>query len=482
LNAIAVPQAQLDPTPLRDPNTTIRGKSLHLLFMVTIPKSQSPYLLQTLHWVFDPLSYADMHFQAMGDVFSVELPPATPERSLTFLNHPEAIQYVLNHDNGDLFSAPGELNALAEGLLGKHSILMQSGRKHRRRRKLMMPPFHGERMKAYGDRICQITQEVIADWSVNQTIVARDEMQKITMRVILQAVFGLYGGERYRQLEVLLAERLNAVSSPLASILVFFPQLAMDLGPMSPGGQMRRTADEIDRLLYAEIRERRAQHDPERSDVLSLLLSARDENGDGLTDEELHDELLTLLVAGHETTATALAWALYWIHRLPAVKHTLMAELEAHQNADPLTCRLPYLNAVCNETLRIYPVALITLLRRVEKSCQVMGYDLEAGSTVTACIYLLHHREDVYPDAQVFRPERFLERSFSSSEFLPFGGGSRRCIGAALAMYEMTLVLHQILTHCQLELADDTPVKPVRRGGTLAPAGGVKLRVAAPSV
>lgn len=445
--------------------------------MATVPQSYTPHLLQTLQWIFDPLGYARGRFQSMGDIFEVKLPPATQDESFIFLNHPEAVQYLLSHDNGEFFSSPGELNTLGESLLGKSSILMQSGQEHRRRRKLMMPPFHGKRMKAYGDLIGQITQEVMATWVEGQILTVRDEMQKITMRVILQAVFGLYSGERYQQLERLLAKRLNAVSSPLTSVFVFFPQLTVDLGPLSPGGQMRQIAEQIDDLLYAEIRDRRTHHDPNRSDVLSLLLSARDENDNGLTDEDLHDELMTLLVAGHETTATALAWAFYWIHYLPSVKTTLMTELDQHHEADQLTIsRLPYLNAVCNEALRIYPIGLVTLLRRTEKPCQVMGYDLQPGDLVTACIYLLHHREDVYPQADEFRPERFLERSFSPYEFLPFGGGSRRCIGAALAMYEMTLVLQTILSQCELELAENSPVQPIRRGGTLAPLGGVRLK------
>ncbi|MEM6353627.1 MAG: cytochrome P450 [Cyanobacteria bacterium P01_D01_bin.14] len=445
--------------------------------MSTIPKSYTPMLLEALQWGFDPLGYAESRARIMGDVFSTNLPPASEGESLIFLNHPQAVQCLLSQDNGDIFSAPGELNALGEGFFGKNSILMQSGTEHRRRRKLLMPPFHGERMKAYGDLICQIAQGVMADWQTGQVITARNEMQKMTMRVILQAVFGLHSGDRYRRLEKLLAERLDAVSSPFTSILVFFPQLTADLGPLSPGGYIKRLSEEIDQLLYAEIEERRASHDPNRSDVLSLLLSAHDESGEGLSDVELRDELMTLLVAGHETTATALAWALYWIHAQPDVKQTLLDELDAHRQADQLTLsRLPYLNAVCNETLRIYPVGLLTLGRRVEKACQIMGYDLKPGDLVTACIYLVHHREDIYPNADAFRPERFLERQYSPYEFLPFGGGSRRCIGSALAMYEMTLILHQILTSSELALAEYQPVKPVRRGATLAPMGGVKLR------
>lgn len=306
--------------------------------------------------------------------------------------------------------------------------------------------------------------------------------------MILQAVFGLHQGDRYRRLEVLLAERLNLVSSPLTSIFIFFPWLMVDLGPQSIGGRVRRLVEETDQLIYAEIQERRANLDPDRTDVLSLLLSARDPQGEGLTDEELHDELMTLLVAGHETTATALAWALYWIHCLPEVQQKLLAELAPWGHSSDLTSsdltgsdltmisRLPYLNAVCNETLRIYPVAMVTLPRRVEKPISLLGYDLEVGSLLLGCIYLIHHRQELYPDSKQFRPKRFLEQQFSPGEFLPFGGGVRRCIGSALAMYEMTLILSVVLGNYELELIETKPVQPKRRGGTLAPGGDIRFR------
>lgn len=445
--------------------------------MATIPRSKTPHLLQMLQWVFNPLGYIETNVQRLGDLFGAAISPTHPDKTI-LVNHPEAIRFLLTRDNSEEITAPGEVNALVEPIVGKHSIFLLNGQHHRQRRKLMMPPFHGDRMRGYGAIIRKVTKDVISEWQTEQTFCVRDAMQKITMRVILQAVFGLYEGDRYRRLEQLLAERLNMISSPLTSFFVFFPQLLVDLGPRSPGGRIRRIVEEIDQLLYAEIRERRARLDLSCTDVLSLLLSARDEGGQGLTDEELHDELITLLMAGHETTATALAWALYWIYRIPHVREALMQELEPWQNSDDLEtiARLPYLTAVCNETLRIYPVGLVTLPRRIEKPLQVMEYDLEVGSLPMGCIYAVHHREDLYPNSHEFRPERFLERQFSAYEFLPFGGGVRRCIGAAFAMYEMKLVLHTILEHCELELATSKAVKPKRRGGTLAPGGGVSMR------
>ena len=189
------------------------------------------------------------------------------------------------------------------------------------------------------------------------------------------------------------------------------------------------------------------------------------------------DELMTLLLAGHETTATALAWALYWVHKLPNIREQILQELETlGDNPEPLNiARLPYLTAVCNETLRIYPVAVLTVSRAVKESVELMGYRLEPGTRLYGCIYLTHHREDIYPNSQQFKPERFLERQFSPYEFLPFGGGVRRCIGEALALFEMKLVLATILQRYELALADQRPERPKRRGVTFAPERGVKM-------
>jgi cytochrome P450 len=254
--------------------------------------------------------------------------------------------------------------------------------------------------------------------------------------------------------------------------MLFFPLLQQDLGRWSPWGRFLRQQQQIDDLIYAEIRERREQLDPSRTDILSLLMAARDQAGESMTDVELRDELMTLLTAGHETTASALTWALYWIHKLPEVREKLLQELDSlGDDPDPNTItRLPYLSAVCSETLRIYPVALITFPRRAKVLLEIMGYQFEPGTLVTGCIYLTHQREDIYPEAKRFRPERFLERQFSPYEYLPFGGGSRRCIGAAFAIFEMKLVLATILQEKQLALTNNRQAKPVRRGLTATPS------------
>jgi cytochrome P450 len=430
-------------------------------------------LLQVFQWISDPVSYMETTAKEYGDIFTSPVGVGIGE--LVFLSNPQGLQTILS--NPKQFPASGNLNKIMQPLLGSNSIVLLDGQAHKTRRKLVLPPFHGERMHAYGQLICDTAKNVTSQWTVNQPFTIRDTVQKITMRVILQAVFGLHDGSRYRLLEELLSARLDATSSPLNATLIFFPFLAKDYGAWSPGAKIKRQQQQIDELLYAEIRDRRAEGKSDRTDILSLLLSARDENGQGMSNEELRDELMTLLAAGHDTTATGLAWAFYWTHRLPEVKEKLLAEIDSMgENPDPMSLfKLPYLTAVCQETLRIYPVGMLTFPRMVQEPVEVAGKHLEAGTIVVGCIHLLHHREDLYPEPKQFKPERFLERQFSPYEYMPFGAGARRCVGAALAEFEMKLVLATILKQYQLELAESRPVKPQRRGLTLGPAGGVKM-------
>ncbi|MEO0532965.1 MAG: cytochrome P450 [Cyanobacteria bacterium P01_A01_bin.123] len=450
------------------------------------PLVHSPKIAQKLRWALDPIGYLNQNRDRYGDLFGGDISGAL-KQPLYLVGHPEAIQFVLSHDTREL-SAPGEANALLESVVGRNSMMLIDGDRHRKRRQIVMPPFHGERLKSYGELICQLTHEVIDQWPLNQPFCARDAMQTISMRVILQVVFGLYAGDRYKQLETLMAKRLGLVSSPVTALLIFFPMLQADLGPWSPGGYIKPLQAEIDRLLYDEIRTRRAEltdEDPSstlkghRTDILSLLISARDETGVGMTDEELRDELITLLFAGHETTATALAWALYWAHARPDVYTQLMDE-RATLGANPTPMaivKLPYLSAFCNETLRINPVGFVTFPRRVEQPINLLGYALEPGMLLMGCIYMLHRYSSVYSEPAKFRPERFIDHTFSPYEFMPFGNGTRRCVGAALAQYELKLAIATILSRCQLKLAKQQSVVAQRRGVTLAPRGGVMLQL-----
>lgn len=445
--------------------------------MPTAPMVTQPKFWQTSQWILDPVGYMQTQFKRYGDIFQASV-AWSGNSPFVFVNEPKAVQYMLTHDTGKDFTAPGELNAILEPLIGRQNLILLSGQQHRRRRQLVMPPFHGERLKAYGQTIQQITAAAISQWPVDERRNIRPVMQKITMRVILQVVFGLHQGERYEQLERLLSLRMEMTDTPLASVIIFMPWLQKDYGAWSPGARIQRLAEETDTLLFAEIKERRANPDPARIDILSLLLAAKDEDGNGLSDQDLRDELMTLLVAGHETTATALTWAMYWVNALPEVKQTLLTELDALSDPSDLSevLQLPYLNAVCNETLRIYPVAMLTFPRQLQVPLELCGHQLEPGMLLMGCIYLIHHREDLYPEPRQFRPERFLERQYSPYEFLPFGGGVRRCVGYALAQYELKIALATMLTQADMTLMNKRPIQPARRGVTLGPNQPVQIK------
>ncbi|MBD2627291.1 cytochrome P450 [Trichormus variabilis] len=432
-------------------------------------ESQTSRFMQRLQWVFNPLQLMETSAKTHGDFFTLRL---TTEQPIVFISNPQAIQEIFTTPP-EYFDA-GRGNKLIKPLVGENSLLLLDGAPHQRQRRLLTPPFHGERMKAYGQIITDMTKQVISNWQIGEPFSVRDSMQEISLRVILQAVFGLSEGERLTRLQKLTASLLDLSGSPLRSAVTFFPALQVNLGAWSPWGIFLRRRAEIHQLLYAEIQERRDNFDASRSDILSLMMSARDENGEAMTDVELRDELMTLLFAGHETTASALTWALYWIHHLSKVRETLLTELNSlGKNADfNEIFRLPYLTAVCQETLRFYPIAMITLPRMVKTPTKIMGHEFEPGVLLTPCIYLTHRRPDLYPEPDQFKPERFLERQYSQYEYIPFGGGNRTCIGMAFAMFEMKLVLATVMSHLDLTLVDNIAVKPIRRGVTLAPSGG----------
>ena len=436
----------------------------------------SPNWLQNIQWIVDPISYLEGAAQKYGDIFTAPL--GFDSSPLVCVSNPQGNKQILANDTEE-FAAPGKSNRILAPLLGYTAAFMLDGEAHKKRRKLLMPPFHGEKMQAYGDLICQLTKQAICRQKTNKIFSARTLMQDISLQVILKVVFGIDIPERYEQIKQRFSTLLDLFQLPLASSLLILPPLQKDLGPLSPWGYFLRLQRQVDKLLYAEISKRRQQNDPNRTDILSLLMSARDEDGQLMSDLELRDELLALLFAGHETTASAMAWSLYWIHHLPEVREKLLREIdELGESPDPMSIvKLPYLSAVCNETLRIYPVAMFTFSRQVKEPVDLMGYQLEPDTAVAVCIYLTHQREDLYPAHKQFRPERFLERNYSPYEFMPFGGGVRRCVGDALAQFEMKLVLATILSSYELALAHNQPIKPRRRGITLAPGDGVPMLI-----
>lgn len=440
--------------------------------MTQLDGPQTPRILRMVKLIARPLEYLEDYGQRYGDIFKV----GNGSSLVVYVSHPGAIQEIFSA-SPDQFSTGNGAGTILQILLGEHSVVLLDGDRHQRQRKLLMPPFHGDRLRAYSQLICDVTQHVIAHWQAGQLFRVRLTMQEITLRVILQAVFGISEGERYDQLRYLLGALLDSIGSPLSASLIFFPILQQDWGAWSPWGRFLRLKQQVDQCIHEEIQERRTHADGSRNDILSLLLSARDEAGQPLTDQELRDELVTLLVAGHETTASALTWAFYWVHDLPQVQEKLRSELNSLGGSPEPTeiARLPYLTAVCQETLRIYPVTLTTGARVLRSSMQLAGYSFDPETVLFPCTYLLHHRTDLYPEPKQFKPERFLERQFAPYEYMPFGGGHRYCVGNAMAMLEMKLVIATVLSRWQMALVGQRPVKPVRRGLTLAPPANLQM-------
>ncbi|AVH73476.1 cytochrome P450 [Nostoc sp. 'Lobaria pulmonaria (5183) cyanobiont'] len=440
---------------------------------------QMPRWLRMIKFISQPLKYVDDFAQTYGDTFTIR--SSSSDNHLVYFSQPQALEQIFTADSRHFEVGRGNIGL--KFLLGDRSFMLADGDRHQRQRQLLAPPFHGERMRAYGEEIREITQQVTNEWQIGKPFNIRKSMQEITLRVILRVVFGLNDGQLFEELRRSLSDLLDFISSPVMSSAFFFRFIQKDFGAWSPWGWILQQRQKIDQLIYALLRERRAQLDQNRQDILSLMMAARYDDGQGMSDEELHDELMTLLVAGHETTASALTWAFYWIDRLPEVREKLLKELNTIGVTPDLSsvAKLPYLTAVCQETLRIYPIAMTAFVRIVKNPITIMGYELPEGTAIVPSIYLAHHREEVYPQSKQFKPERFLGRQYSPYEYLPFGGGNRRCIGMAFAQYEMKIVLATVLSEFQVSLVNKRPVRPVRRGLTLAAPAGMRI-IATPQV
>ena len=396
---------------------------------------------------------------------------------VVFSAEPEFLEAIFNTTT-EKFEL-GKITHVFRPFAGDLSLIMLTGTAHQRQRKLLMPPLHGDRLRDYGDTICQLAAEAIAALPARKPFAMRACLEEITLQVILRVVFGIAPSPRGTQLQGAIARVLALINQPLFSALFFFPALQQDWGRWSPWGHYQRLQGEIDRAIYAEIAERRAAlganaaapEEPGR-DVLSLLLVARDEAGHPMSDRELRDQLVTLLFLGHDTTASALSWAFYWLHARPETLLQLRAELAAlGPDADAgEIAALPYLQAVCQETLRVNPIALISQPRVVREPVEIAGRTYAPGTILVPSIYMAHRREAVFPAAAEFQPQRFCDRKFSALEYFPFGGGSRTCIGSAFALYQMKLVLATALATRQFTLAPQRPIRPARRGITIVPS------------
>ena len=433
---------------------------------------KTPPLFQSINWIARPFEYLEECAKKYGDIFTLRLFGFPP---IVYIAAPQGIKQIFSAD-AKFFDA-GRTNDFVRPLVGDNSLLLMDRSRHQKERKLLMPPFHGEKIKSYAESICEITEKVASRWQVNKPFIARDVMHEITLDVIMQKVFGLSKGKRYQKIKPLLVDWLDILNSPARASLIFLKFLQIDLGAWSPWGKFVRQRREIYELLQAEIEDKRANPKKQGDDILSLMLSARDEEGEPMNDDQLKDELMTLLIVGHETTATALTWAFYWLEKSPEAKEKLLQEIDSlGENPDPIELsQAPYLTAFCQETLRLYPISANSFARIANQDVEIMGRKFEAETSFIINIYATHHREDLYPNSKQFKPERFLERQYSRYEFLPFGGGARLCLGYALAMLEMKLVIAVIVSKYNLELADNKPIKPVRNGIVITPSNGVPL-------
>ena len=424
------------------------------------PGPRTPPSYNLIHFAVRPLETLRAWHSRYGNVFTVKF---TVFGTGVYVADPDAIRLLFTGDQSDLLA--GEANSFMSPVLGARSVLVLDGPEHLRQRKLLLPPFQGSRVAGFRDVIGEVSERELAGWHPGRRLVLRERMRALTFDVICRAVFGVTEPARVERLRAALVAVID--SSPLYMLT---PLARRDFGRLSPGHRFVRVIRAADELLLEEIARRRGEPDLEqRSDVLSLLLRARDEDGAPMTDGELRDELFTMLAAGHETTATELAFAFELLLRNPATLARLRAELEAGEGDD-------YLDAVVKETLRLRPV-IDAAERTLTKPRNVAGWELPAGVKVFPAIVLTQLREDLYPHAREFRPERFLDGAAESYSWLPFGGGIRRCIGAALAQAEIAEVLRAVVPAVELRLVRRRPDPIVMKGITLAPYHGVEVEV-----
>jgi cytochrome P450 len=428
--------------------------------MALPPGPRAPSPLQTLLFARWPRQMLTRWHRRYGNAFTTSY--LAFGRGV-YVADPAAIKELFTGDQSDLHA--GDANSFLEPILGKHSVLVLDGPEHMRQRKLLLPPFQGSRVNAFRSVVRDVAEREVDRWHAGDELVMRDRMRALTFEVICRAVFGVTEPERVERLRVAFADLLDS-----STIMMALPLARKDLGPGSPGRRFARRLQAVDDLLYEEIARRRGESDlEERTDVLSLLMVARDEDGRPMSDAELRDELVTMLGAGHETTATSLSVAIELLMRHPDKLAALRAAIEKDGGDD-------WLEAVMRETMRMRPV-IDAAERTLTKPRRVAGYDLPPGIKVYPAIYLVHQRPELYPEPHRFKPERFLETEAESYSWLPFGGGIRRCIGAALAQAEMIEALRVIVPRVDLEPTRRDPDPVVLKGVTLAPKYGVRVRV-----
>ena len=433
--------------------------------MSTLPPGPRSSIWSLVQYLRNPLGCMAILAKEYGDTFTF---PGSPP--LVCTGDPEVIKAIYSADPDTQEPFSQDLAAF----LGRSVILMK-GAEHRRARKLMTPPFQGARMRAYGDLMCRLTEQHTSTWSPGEGVTLLDTAQAISLDVIMEAVFGV--SEPVSRAE--LGRMILEITNGLSPLLALFPALRRELGGVGPYASFKRRQ----RRLHAKLDELMAagRAAGPRDDILSLLLQARYDDGEPMDDEEIRDQLILMVFAGHETTATSIAWALYALHRpenaasLERLRDELAA-LGPDATVEAIAAQ-PYLDAVCQETRRRYPIAPAPSPRKLLRPLEIKGYTLPAGTGVAVGIGIAHFREDLYPEPMSFRPERFLERKFTPFENVAYGGGARRCLGAAMASYEMKLVIATLVRGFRLRLRSLREDKGAVRAANVGPARGVKMIV-----
>jgi cytochrome P450 len=406
-------------------------------------------------WIEQPVEFWEACSARYGDTFTIELGSLG---TTVLFGFPEAVR--------EIFQLPPEcyecrpFNGHYRAVMGANSLLVADGGRHRRMRRTIMPPLHRRLVETHGQTARMLAREILADWVAGEAFSPRPAMHLISLKIILGIVFG------------------SAEDTLACEIFrIFSQEIYQDLGSWSAWMRFVHYQPRFRELIAEKVKRRRAGSEPSGTGLFDALVLARDEDGSFLCDDEIEDHIFTMLVAGVDPTALALAWALYWVHEEPRVLARLRRELDdlGQDCTTEQVALLPYLTAVCHETLRMYPVVITPTGRKLLNWAEIQGRRYPPGVTLLPSTHIVHRREDLYPEPERFRPERFLERQYQSHEYFPFGGGARTCIGAALAPLEMKLVLAEIIARYDLAPAHDSPVRPARHGTLLAPSDAMKF-------
>jgi cytochrome P450 len=431
-----------------------------------------PGFLATVNFLRNPYVFLDECARRYGDWFTLRVPGVAP---FVFTSDPNAIREIFQGDTA-IFHA-GKANRPLGAFMGDRSLLFLDGPAHLHDRRLILPAFHGERMRSYLSTMRSIADAEIARWPVGTPFPIHPAMRSITFEVIMRTVFGLEEGPIASRIRATVTKLFALYASRIGPLFAL-KAAQIDLGPWSPWGRAVRLHREFSSLLFEEIRRRRESTSEWREDVLSMLLEARDEAGRPLDDEALRDEMLTLLLAGHETTAASLSWVIRRLMANPGVAARARKEVHTVTGGEPLSAdhmsKLRYVEAVINETMRLDPV-IPNAGRELQAPATIAGRELPAGVVVAPCIYLSHRRPDLWPQAANFDPDRFLSGRIDTYAFFPFGGGPRRCVGAAFATYQMKIVLAEILSQVEVKPLPGYTARVERRSIALAPSQGLPV-------